>query len=110
MAKTQGLTHLHLAVRDLQRSLAFYQAAFGMQIAFWDGPTMAFLNTPGSGDLVTLRQTADDEPVGPGGGFGHFGFRLADKIELDTAVQDVLAAGGALVERGEQAPASPSPT
>ena len=70
MVKTQGLTHLHLAVRDIQRSLVFYQAAFGMKVSFWEGVAMVFLNTPGSEDLVTLRQAGDGETVGPGGGFG----------------------------------------
>ena len=107
MAKTQGLTHLHLGVRDIQRSLAFYQAALGMKVSFWEGPTMVFLNTPGSGDLVTLRQAGDDELVGPGGGFGHFGFGLASKDDLDTAVRDVVEAGGELVERGEHGPGHP---
>ena len=107
MAKTQGLTHLHLAVRDIQRSLSFYEAAFGMKVSFWVGSTMVFLNTPGSSDLVTLRQAGDHETVGPGGGFGHFGFGLASKDDLDAAVGDVLAAGGELVERGEHGPGHP---
>ena len=52
MIKTHGLTHLHLAVRDLQRSLEFYQGVFGMTVHFWDGPTMVFLNTPGTPDTT----------------------------------------------------------
>ena len=31
MIKTQGLTHIHLVVRDLNRSLRFYTAVFGME-------------------------------------------------------------------------------
>ncbi len=48
MIKTQGLTHIHLVVRDLERSLRFYQDVFGMEERFRDGPRMVFLNTPGS--------------------------------------------------------------
>ena len=56
MIRTQGLTHIHLVVADLQISLKFYCEVFGMQERFWDGPTMVFLNTPGSKDTITLRQ------------------------------------------------------
>ena len=56
MIKTQGLTHIHLAVRDIQRSLAFYSEVFGMEVRFWDGPSMVFLGTPGAQDTFTLRQ------------------------------------------------------
>ncbi len=53
MIKTQGLTHIHLAVRDIQRSLAFYSEVFGMEVRFWDGPSMVFLGTPGAQDTFT---------------------------------------------------------
>ena len=107
MIKTQGLTHIHIAVRDLQRSLDFYCTVFGMQIRYWDGPYMAFLNTPGSGDTVTLRQADANEQVGAGGGVGHFGFRLQQKQDLERAIQEVIGAGGALIKRGEHQPGSP---
>jgi catechol 2,3-dioxygenase-like lactoylglutathione lyase family enzyme len=32
MIKTQGLTHIHLVVRDLERSLKFYETADGKLI------------------------------------------------------------------------------
>lgn len=101
MVDSQGLTHIHLAVRDLQRSLKFYQAAFGMQVRYWDGPAMVFLNTPGSSDTVTLRQAEEGDPVGPGGGVAYFGFRLRQKEDLESAIQHLVKAGGSLIERGE---------
>lgn len=104
MIKTQGLTHIHLAVRDLQSSLAFYKTVFGMEERFWDGPGMVFLNTPGSKDTITLRQAGLDETIGPAGGIGHFGFRLDKEQRLDAAVQAIIAAGGTLLERGEHGP------
>ena len=107
MIKSQGLSHLHLSVRDLKRSLKFYLDVFGMEVAFWAGPSMVFLNTPGSADLITLRQAKEGEPVGPGGGIGHFGFGLERKEDLDSAIQDVAQAGGVLVERGEHQPGRP---
>jgi catechol 2,3-dioxygenase-like lactoylglutathione lyase family enzyme len=53
--RTRGLTHIHLVVRDLERSLRFYGDVFGMQERFRSGAHMVFLNTPGSDDLVTLN-------------------------------------------------------
>lgn len=104
MIETQGLTHIHIAVRDLERSLKFYRDVFGMEVRFWDGPSMVFLNTPGSQDTITLRQAEPDEQIGIGGGVGHFGFRLTDKQHLDQAIQEVVAGGGTLNEKGEHGP------
>ena len=105
MIQTQGLTHIHLMVRDLERSLRFYQGVFGLEERFRDGPTMVFLNTPGSLDLVTLNQDASQAHLaGVHGGVAHFGFRLASPDDLDTAVAEVEAAGGMVIRRGEHAP------
>ncbi len=101
MVDSQGLTHIHIAVRDLERSLTFYQKAFGMDVRYWDGPAMVFLNTPGSNDTITLRQAEEGEPVGPGGGIAHFGFRLRHKEDLESAIRHLVDAGGSLIERGE---------
>jgi catechol 2,3-dioxygenase-like lactoylglutathione lyase family enzyme len=106
--RTQGLTHIHLVVRDLDRSLRFYQRVFGMKERFRSGPKMVFLNTPGSRDTVTLNE--DPEQAGLAGtsaGVAHFGFRLCDTADLDAAIAAVEAAGGRLVERGEHAPGVP---
>ena len=107
MIRTSGLTHLHLAVRDVQKSLKFYSDVFGMQVQFWVGEGMVFLNTPDSGDTLTLRQAGQDEPVGLAGGVGHFGFSLRNKEELEGAVQEVVSGGGSLIERGEHQPGVP---
>ena len=55
MIETEGLTHIHLVVADLTRSLRFYQGAFGMEEMYRDGPDMVFLRTPGSRDTITLN-------------------------------------------------------
>jgi catechol 2,3-dioxygenase-like lactoylglutathione lyase family enzyme len=108
MIRTQGLTHIHLIVRDLDRSLRFYQDVFGMQERFRDGPTMVFLNTPGSQDLITLNEDpAGASLAGMNGGVAHFGFRLADSAGLDAAIAEVEAAGGKLIRRAEHAPGVP---
>jgi catechol 2,3-dioxygenase-like lactoylglutathione lyase family enzyme len=106
MVRTQGLTHVHLIVADLDRSLRFYSRVFGMVEQFRDGPSMVFLRTPGSQDSLTLNEQPRDERIGRGG-VDHIGFRLVDKNDLDGAVQEVLEAGGQLVERGEHQPGAP---
>jgi catechol 2,3-dioxygenase-like lactoylglutathione lyase family enzyme len=108
MITTQGLTHIHLVVRDLERSLRFYQGVFGMKERFRDGPKMVFLNTPGSQDLITLNEDpAEAQLAGVNGGVAHFGFRLTDAAALDSAIAEVEAAGGKLIRRGEHAPGVP---
>ena len=101
MIKTHGLSHIHIVVADLQRSLAFYEQVFGMEEQFRSGPTTVFLRTPGAYDTITLNEDparADD--AGARDGVDHFGFRLQDPGDLERA-------GGKLVERGNHAPGIP---
>lgn len=102
MIETEGLTHIHLFVADLKRSLRFYREVFGMEEMFRDGPTMVFLRPPNSADTITLNE--DATRAGAAGGVDHFGFRLRNKAQLDDAITQVEAAGGQLIERGEHAP------
>ena len=102
MIRTRGLYHLHLVVRDLERSLRFYREVFGLEEQFREGPTMVFLRPPGTTDTITLNQSS--EAAGKAGGVDHFGFRLADKSQLDAAIEEVERAGGRLLRRGEHAP------
>jgi len=105
MIRTQGLTHIHLVVRDLDRSLRFYQDVFGMEERFRDGPKMVFLNTPGSSDLVTLNEDPTEAHlIGVNGGVAHIGFRLENSDDLDAAIAEVESAGGKLIRRGEHSP------
>jgi catechol 2,3-dioxygenase-like lactoylglutathione lyase family enzyme len=100
LIKTRGLYHLHLVVADLDRSLRFYQSAFGMKELFRDGPHMVFLQTPGGSDLITLNGDPALKPhAGPGGGIEHFGFGLAPGQTLEAAIDEVEKAGGKLIRR-----------
>lgn len=107
MIKTRGLTHIHLMVTDIQRSLGFYKTVFGMQERFWASDGMVFLNTPGSNDVITLHQTDAEQPIAGSGSILHFGFELENKSDLDDETNQVIAAGGALKKRGEFAPGIP---
>jgi catechol 2,3-dioxygenase-like lactoylglutathione lyase family enzyme len=108
MIETRGLTHIHLMVRDLDRSLAFYRRVFGLDERFREGRHMVFLNTPGSQDLITLNADPSEADVaGTNGGVNHFGFRLSKGSDMDIAAREVEAAGGTIVKRGEHAPGAP---
>ena len=105
MIKTQGITHIHLAARDLAVETAFYERVFGMQRDSSRGDeAIVFLRTPGAQDTLTLRLAAPAAAVGSGGGMDHFGLRLSERGQLDAAVEEIVAAGGRLIERGEHAP------
>ena len=106
MIETGGLSHIHLVVSDLPRSLAFYGQVFGMQEMFREGEDLVFLRTPGSRDTVTLNADPLGERGRPGdsGGIAHFGFRLRAPDDMDRAIDEVEAAGGRLLRRGEHSP------
>jgi catechol 2,3-dioxygenase-like lactoylglutathione lyase family enzyme len=95
-------------VRDVERSLAFYQRVFGLEERFREGRPIVFLNTPGSEDLITLNEDPGEADVaGSNGGVNHFGFRLSSGSDLDIAAKAVEPAGGSVVKRGEHAPGVP---
>jgi len=100
MIRTAGLYHLHLLVADLDRSLRFYTQAFGMKELFRDGPTMVFLQSPGSEDLLTLNcDPSESRKVGAPAGIDHFGFRLAPGQSMDEAISEIEKHGGKLLRR-----------
>lgn len=104
MIETLGLRHIHLHVRDLERSVRFYCDVFGGSEEFREGE-LVFVRLPSS-DVVTLNG-GDPGHAGEMGGIAHFGLRLKDKANLDEAVRAVEEAGGRLVRRGEHAPGHP---
>ncbi len=57
MAK-KGLSHIALKVRDLKKTEDFYVGILGLKVAFRHPPSMIFLTTPGSGDLLNFVKTA----------------------------------------------------
>jgi len=102
MIKARGLRHINLNVRDIGRSLKFYQDAFGLEVKFWEGKKLVFLHSPGVDETITLCQVKAGEPVG-GGGVSHFGFSIG-KNNLDEVIRQVASAGGELQSRGQHAP------
>jgi catechol 2,3-dioxygenase-like lactoylglutathione lyase family enzyme len=95
-----SFNHLHLNVRDVTRSVRFYEQAFGLHVEFSAGADLLFMAPHGGGLTLALHRVGQDEPVGMAGGFQHFGFKLSAD-DHDRAITQVERAGGALVSRGK---------
>lgn len=87
--------HTMLRVLDLDRSLAFYRRAFGLELAGrfeFDGFTLAYLrNDEADFELELTQNQGRSEPYALGDGYGHLAFSVDDLAEL----HDRLAAEGA---------------
>ena len=102
--RTYGLTHIALAVRDAKRALRFYQKVFGVVVVYQeDGFIQA--QTPGSRDVLVFEEGA--AKAGRRGGVAHFGFRLVDAEDIDSALRAVKAAGAEVLSHGEFCPGEP---
>lgn len=88
------LNHLKLVVSDLDRSVSFYRAAFGMDVLEQDA-NQVVLTTPGLDDVLTLAQAGDGEQPG----LDHLGFFGHGTGDFDAAVARVEDAGGRLLRR-----------
>src|ERR1700731_4022288 len=75
MVQTYGLTHINLAVRDLGRSLRFYEQVFGLR-EYGRGDGLVHTQASGRHDILTFAE--DPATAGLRGGVAHFGFRLVD--------------------------------
>jgi catechol 2,3-dioxygenase-like lactoylglutathione lyase family enzyme len=107
--ETHGIRHVHLMVRNHDRSVAFYRDVFGMEVGFRDG-NILFLRSPNGRDDLALHLAITDEEksrVGDHGGYEHFGITVKDRSQLDECIALVDAAGGTLVDKGEHAPGTP---
>lgn len=96
MIRSRGLNHIQLNVRNLARSVAFYEKAFGLKVKFRIGRGMAFLQSPGADDLITLSKRSGKDVAGSGG--------LAMDAPIEKCITQVTRAGGKLIDRGEHAP------
>ena len=102
--RTHGLTHIALAVRDPERSLAFYAAVLGVVPVYRD-PGFIQAQTPGARDVIVFERGA--RRAGNSGGVAHFGFRLIEPSDIDAASAAVEAAGGRIADAGEFVPGEP---
>jgi catechol 2,3-dioxygenase-like lactoylglutathione lyase family enzyme len=105
MIKTYGLTHVAVAVKDIERTARFYQSVFGC-VEVYRGDEFVQLQTPGTRDVLVF-EARDAAKVGESGGIAHFGFRLQDPKDIDAAATAVSRAGGVVKEQGEFVPGEP---
>jgi catechol 2,3-dioxygenase-like lactoylglutathione lyase family enzyme len=104
IAPTYGLTHISLAVADLDRSLAFYRELFGVAVLFRNESQIQ-VSTPGSKDVIAFE--LDPQAAGREGGVRHFGFRLTTPEGIDAARARILELGTKIDRFGEFAPGMP---
>jgi predicted enzyme related to lactoylglutathione lyase len=104
-AKTYGLTHLAIAVKDVEQTLKFYQHVFDMQTMYHENGFIQ-LTTPGCNDILVFEERTGRQ-IGHTGGIAHFGFRLRDPSDIDEIVNKIIIAGGKIINKGEFVPGSP---
>ena len=104
MVKTYGLTHVAVAVRDLDRTAAFYAGILGAQVVYRDAGFLQ-MQTPGSRDVLVFEKNA--KKAGKAGGVLHFGFRLTKEADISAAREAVRKAGGTITDTGEFIPGEP---
>jgi catechol 2,3-dioxygenase-like lactoylglutathione lyase family enzyme len=102
--KVRGITHINLVVADVERSKTFYMSVFGLEEMFSPAPTLTFLKVSGTDDVIALQQGPEAPRAEK---IDHFGFSLAAQEDRELAIEQVIAAGGSLVERGSHGPGNP---
>jgi catechol 2,3-dioxygenase len=88
MLHPQGVGHVVLKVRDLDRALAFYRDLLGFQVSSQMTNVMIFLTATGEShhDLALLRMGDSAPSALPNAvGLYHVAIRLADEAELRRA-------------------------
>jgi catechol 2,3-dioxygenase-like lactoylglutathione lyase family enzyme len=104
VVKTYGLTHVAVAVRDLDRTEAFYRSILGAVVVYRDAGFLQ-MQTPGARDVLVFEKNA--KAAGKAGGVMHFGFRLTKAKDIEAARDAVKEAGGTITETGEFVPGEP---
>ena len=103
-AKTYGLTHIAIAVKDLERSLVFYKKVFDVEVMYHTNEFLQ-VTTPGSNDIIVFEKKKAE--YGMTGGIIHFGFRLKDPRDIEDIAERIRIAGGTIKDKGEFCPGEP---
>ncbi|WP_438974628.1 VOC family protein [Roseicyclus sp.] len=96
--KTSGarIGHVHLKVADLARSVAFYQAALGLEVQQYFGTEAAFLSFDGYHHhlgLNTWHSARGPRPAPNATGLYHTAFLYPDRAALGRALRRAIDAG-----------------
>ena len=90
---SRGLTHVALKVRDLKRTEEFYIGVLGLEVAFRHPPSMIFLRTPGSPDLLNFVKS--NQKFSGSQGLEHIGFKVSPR-QLQQMEKKLKASGVAI--------------
>ncbi len=87
--------HAHLKVRDLQRSIDFYNRFLGLDVTEVVGDHYAFLTAGAYHHEIALQNVGPDAPQPPARGIGlyHVAFEVPDKRSFALAYRSLLEAG-----------------
>ena len=103
-AHTYGLSHIAIAVSDLDRTLAFYKNVFDVEVMYHKENFLQVTTRALTISSSLKRKKAD---YGHTGGIAHFGFRLRNAKDIDEMAARVSQAGGTIMHQGEFVPGEP---
>jgi catechol-2,3-dioxygenase len=104
-SNTYGLTHLAIAVHDVEHTKSFYQRVFDMEVMYHENGFLQ-LTTPGCNDILVFEENTG-RPIGQTGGIAHIGFRLKHPDDIGEMEEKIIAAGGVIKGKGDFVPGSP---
>ncbi|HTN70723.1 MAG TPA: VOC family protein [Methylomirabilota bacterium] len=73
---SHGLLHIALLTRNLKKTEQFYTGVLRLRVAFRVPPSMVFLRSPGSKDLLNF--VATKKRIAPDRALQHFGFKTTN--------------------------------
>jgi catechol-2,3-dioxygenase len=104
---TYGLTHVAMAVQDVETTLRFYTQGFGMEVMYHE-KKMIQLTTPGCHDILVFEEKDEGRNLaGKSAGIAHIGFRLKQPADVEEIYTRIVEAGSEIIDKGEFVPGSP---
>jgi len=91
-----GLTHIAFVVKDLERSIAFYEKYVAMRVVhrrFERGTHVAWISDHTRPFVIVLIQSAEMAPETPLGPFGHLGIAVTSREEVDRLAGEARREG-----------------